>query len=98
MDPEFAGIHRRLGRVYAIKGDFSSAMGEFEKAKAAPGPGPELDGLIGYAQASSGNVPAAKVMLNGLIERSQHEYVSPISIALIYIGLGNRDQALDMLN
>jgi DNA-binding winged helix-turn-helix (wHTH) protein/tetratricopeptide (TPR) repeat protein len=97
LDPGFARAHTRLGMVYAAKRDFVSAIQEFEKAKALSGTDPYLDGLIGYAQASLGNTALAEVLLKGLIERSHREYVPSFSIALICIGLGNRDQAMDLL-
>jgi DNA-binding winged helix-turn-helix (wHTH) protein/TolB-like protein/Flp pilus assembly protein TadD len=96
LDPQFARAHSRLGMVYAAKGDFPNAIGEFEKAKALS-TDPYLDGLIGYAQASSGNTASARLTLKELTERSHREYVPSFSIALIRIGLGDRDQALDLL-
>lgn len=97
LDPSFARAHTRLGMVYAAKRDFPNAIQEFEKAKALTGVDPYLDGLIGYAQASSGNTAPAKAALNSLIERSHQEYVPAFATALICTGLGDRERALDLL-
>ncbi|HWO32327.1 MAG TPA: hypothetical protein VNO32_26320, partial [Candidatus Acidoferrum sp.] len=49
------------------------------------------------AQASSGNVNVARTLLHDLGERSKHEYVPAFSMAIICIGLKNRDEAFDWL-
>lgn len=97
LDPEFARAHTRLGMVYLAKKDFAGAIQEFEKAKGLTGPDPYLDGLTGYAQASSGNVAPARALLKSLDQRSHREFVPAFSMALICIGLGDRERALDLL-
>jgi tetratricopeptide (TPR) repeat protein len=56
---------------------------------------PEADGLLGYAQAANGNTAAAYRILEDLSHRSDIEYTSTYAIALVYLGLGDRDEALD---
>jgi tetratricopeptide (TPR) repeat protein len=97
LDPQFARAHARLGIVYAAQGHFSSAIREFKLARSLSGPDPYLDGLIGFAQASSGNKIGAKMILDDLIQRSKHEYVPAFSMAIICIGLRNRDEAFEWL-
>jgi hypothetical protein len=72
-------------------------MHEFKQAQSLSGPDAYLDGLIGYTQASSGDIAAAKKILQDLTERSPHDYVPAFSMALISIGLGDRDQAFEWL-
>lgn len=97
LDPQFSRAHTRLGIAYAGQGHFSTAVREFKKARELSGPDPYLDGLIGFAQASSGNVNVARTLLHDLGERSKHEYVPAFSMAIICIGLKNRDEAFDWL-
>jgi DNA-binding winged helix-turn-helix (wHTH) protein/TolB-like protein/tetratricopeptide (TPR) repeat protein len=97
LDPQFSRAHTRLGIAYAGQGHFSTAVREFKKARELSGPDPYLDGLIGFAQASSGNVNVARTLLHDLHERSKHEYVPAFSMAIICIGLKNRDEAFDWL-
>jgi len=97
LDPQFARAHTRLGITYAAQRHFADAISEFKQARSLSGPDPYLDGLVGFAQAFSGNAGAAKKLLEELTERSQHEYVPAFSMALICIGLGERDLAFEWL-
>jgi hypothetical protein len=40
----------------------------------------------------------AQRALDGLKETSKHRYISPYSIAVIYLGLGDKEQAFAWLN
>jgi DNA-binding winged helix-turn-helix (wHTH) protein/TolB-like protein/Flp pilus assembly protein TadD len=97
LDPQFARAHTRLGITYAAQRRYAEAMHEFKQAQSLSGPDAYLDGLIGYTQASSGGTAAAKKILQDLTERSAHDYVPAFSMALISIGLGDRDQAFEWL-
>jgi hypothetical protein len=57
-----------------------------------------LDGLLGYTQALSGNTGNARNLLEELTQRSRNQYVPAFSIALVYIGLGERDRAFEWLD
>ncbi len=49
---------------------------------------------IGYTYAVSGRKDEAERELKRLLRMAKKEYVSPYEIALIYVGLGQKDQAL----
>jgi len=55
---------------------------------------PWVQGLLGDAQARSGNRAAAEKTLEELRARSATHYVPPISRALVLIGLGRRAEAI----
>jgi tetratricopeptide (TPR) repeat protein len=97
MDRQFARAHTRLGMVYTAQRDFGSAIREFKKAQELSGPDAYVDGLLGHALALSGNRTAARKLLTDLTERSRHQYVPAFSMALICLGLGERNDALDWL-
>lgn len=98
LDPNFARAHTRLGMAYAAKRDFAAALEEFAQARELSGPDPYLDGLTGYAQALSGNGKAAQKMLAELTVRAGHEFVPAFSMALVCVGLGDRNGAIDWLS
>ncbi len=52
---------------------------------------------MGYTYAVSGKRDEAEKILNQLTELSKRKYVSSYNMALIYIGLGEKDQALEWL-
>jgi DNA-binding winged helix-turn-helix (wHTH) protein/Flp pilus assembly protein TadD len=98
LDQNFARAHTRLGMVYAAKGQFGDGIIEFKRAQELSGPDPYIDGLLGYAQAQSGNTNAARKLYKELADRSHREYVPAFSMALISIGLNDKDGAIDWLN
>jgi len=51
-------------------------------------------GFVAHALAMSGDKPAARRILRDIKTRSQHGYVSPWWLAIIYCGLGDKSQAL----
>ena len=98
MEPQFARAHARLGMTYAAENKFSDAIQEFNQAQRLSGSDPYLDGLLGYAQARSGDKAAARNLLARLQNRARNKYVPAYSMALICIGLGDRDLALELLS
>ena len=104
LPPEYSGalvnwIHSGLGQVYLQKGMFPEAMAELNKAKDLTEDLPPAWEALGYAYAKSGQRDEAIKILNQLQERAQRgEYVLPLGIAWIYIGLGDKDQAFVWLD
>ncbi len=98
LDSHFARVHTRLGMAYAAKNDYSAALREFEVARGLSGPDPYLDGLRGYAAALSGNTTMARNILAELADRASRDFVPAFSIALVSLGLGDRNRALDWLS
>ena len=52
---------------------------------------------LGHALGVAGDRPGAQAVLGRLLLRREHQYVSPYDLALVYAGLGDKDQALDWL-
>jgi len=52
---------------------------------------------VGYAQAISGQGSEARKTLEALMARSRDTYVQPVWIAVIELGLGDKNQAFDWL-
>jgi DNA-binding winged helix-turn-helix (wHTH) protein/Flp pilus assembly protein TadD len=97
LDPHYARAHTRLGMTYAASGAFEDAIHEFEQSQRLSCFDPYLAGLLGYAQALSGSTRKARKLLEELTERPRGRYVSASSVALIWIGLGKSDEALEWL-
>ena len=96
MDPNFDIARRDLALVYLQQGKFSEAIAELEKARGAQAE-PDILSELGYAYAISGRSQEAQKMLNDLRDTSHRRYVSPLSYATIYAGLGDKEQALAWL-
>jgi len=52
---------------------------------------------LGHALAVAGDRRGAQAVLAGLLRQRAHGYVSPYDVALVYAGLGDKQQALDWL-
>ena len=94
INAHFWPAHLFLGKVFTEKHLYPQALGELQKAQ-----GPTLQALsaMGYVFASSGNESGARKILNDLIQRSKQSYVPPTHIAVVYAGLGEKDQAIAWL-
>jgi serine/threonine-protein kinase len=92
LDPTFWFNPLFLGRAYEQKGRLPEAIAEFQSALELD-KNTEIWSALGHAYAVSGNRAEAQKVLDHLKESSAHSYVSPYSSAVIYAGLGEKDQA-----
>jgi len=69
---------------------------ECQKARAL-NDDPSVLGVLGRAYGLSGNKMEAKKILDQLKKLSQERYVSAYSFALVYLGLGDKEEALRWL-
>ncbi|HKQ76183.1 MAG TPA: hypothetical protein VJ810_20990 [Blastocatellia bacterium] len=67
-------------------------------AKSGDGRRPVMEAALGHAFAVAGKRAEAQRALNGLKEASQRRFISSYGIAVIYTGLGDREQAFAWLN
>jgi tetratricopeptide (TPR) repeat protein len=88
-----------LGRAYALKGMYRDAIEAYQKARDLSGGDPS-DALIGlgYTYAVRGKRAEALKTLGELKALSKRRYVSPSGIAVVYVGLGEKDLAFDWLH
>ena len=88
-----------LGRAYRLKGMYPDAIAAYQKARDLSGGDPTDGGLmgLGYTYAVWGERAEALKILGELKAQSKRRYVSPSSIAMIYVGLGEKDEAFDWL-
>ena len=97
MDPFFALAHYVLGEVLVQKHQNDQAVAEFEKAlELSPG-STAFTANLAYSYAVSGKKDRAINILNDLKNRSHGAASNSPEIALVYVGLDDRDQALTWL-
>jgi DNA-binding winged helix-turn-helix (wHTH) protein/tetratricopeptide (TPR) repeat protein len=98
LDPNFVRARTRLGMVEMTTGDNAAAIADLTQALALSGDeDPWVQGLLGDAQARSGNRAAAEKTLAELRQRSATQYVPPISRGLVLLGLGRQAEAVAAL-
>ena len=95
MNPTAEETYRVLGLTLAIDGQHDEAERVLREAVAMPGAGSYTAGTLGFALARAGKTDEARSILAGLEAAIQHEYVSPVALATLYIGLGDNAHALD---
>ena len=95
VDPSFFPARRYLGLAYEQKGMYKDAISQFEQGVKLS-KSPLMLSLLGHAYAASGRKAEAKGVLAELDQQKQR-YVSPYTIATVYAGLGEKDQAFKWL-
>ena len=95
LHPGINWPHVELGRTYVQKAMYEEAIQEFQEAVDLSEGEPVWE--LGYAYAVAGNRGEAQKVLEELKKLSKWRYVSPYGIALIYAGLGEKDQAFEWL-
>ena len=95
VDPNFFPARRYMGLAYEQKGMYAEAIDQFQQGVKLSG-SPLMMSLLGHAYAASGKKTEAQRILAEL-DQQKRRYVSPYTIATIYAGLGEKDQAFKWL-
>jgi TolB-like protein/DNA-binding winged helix-turn-helix (wHTH) protein/Flp pilus assembly protein TadD len=98
MDANFAVGHYELGQALVQKHMYDQAIAEFQKAIELSGHSGAFDSNLGYAYAVSGRKEEAIKIINDLESRHPENHSVDADIALIYVGLDDRDEAISRLN
>jgi serine/threonine-protein kinase len=96
MYPEFYWAHRFLGLALELKGATSDAIAEYKKALELSDD-PLVLAFVAHAEANTGRQNEARQILARLTEAAKTRYVPAYAFAVIHLGLGEKDQALDWL-
>ena len=95
-NPKFEYAHLALSRAYGSKGTYPEAIAEARKALEL-NYGSSTKGYLGLWLGRSGKRDETLKLLSELKEEAKQGYVQAETIALIYIGLGDKVQALNWL-
>ena len=95
-DPNFAHARRALGWAYGSKDMYPEAIAETRTAMELR-EGSAAKGYVGLWLAKSGKRDEALQLLNELKQESARDYVQGYTFALIYVGLGEKEEALNYL-
>ena len=97
MDPSFPVAHGYLGQAYLAKGNDDKALAELQQALALSGNETSFKAELGNAYAVAGKRSDARAILQELSQLAARQYVAPYNIALVYVGLGETDEAFQWL-
>jgi len=97
MDPNFALAHNQLAQAYLQKHMYDEAVVELQKAVQLSGDSPTCIANLARAYVASGKRTAAEKLLGDLKKRSNAAYSNAPEIAIVYVSLGDTDQAMNWL-
>ncbi len=97
IDSSFATAHLFLGQIFCYQKDFDSALIHMRKAaQLSPGNSVMLSNLA-FVESKSGHQERAKEIHNSLLKASTDRFISSGDLALVSLGLGDREGALEYL-
>jgi serine/threonine-protein kinase len=93
MDSNFAQAHFHLGIAFVQMARYEEGIAALKKANTLSTGNPHFVSALGHAYAVSGQRDEAMKILDRLKELAQQRYVSPHEMAILYAGLGEKEQA-----
>ena len=97
VDPAFTRIHSEMGRVRIQQGRYDEAIAFLQKARELGGDVPSVLAALGQAYGLSGNIAQARALVGELESLADQSYVASTSHAILRLGLGEKETALDWL-
>ncbi len=96
LDGTFYYAHYNLAQALELKGLIPEATAEYQKTMSMT-EDPVPLGMLGRLYALHGQKDEALKILQKLRENREQRYTAAYSLALVYLGLGDRDEALNWL-
>jgi tetratricopeptide (TPR) repeat protein len=98
LEPHFGVAYLYIGCAYIQQERYEDAVAAFRKAIEVTGGLPWAAEYIGYIHGLTGERDKAMKVLEKSAALMKQRYVSSTSLALIYLGLGEHDQAFELLD
>ncbi|HET6893371.1 MAG TPA: winged helix-turn-helix domain-containing protein [Pyrinomonadaceae bacterium] len=93
IDSQFWFAHFLLGLAYTQKGMRGRAIDELQNARELSGNRMDVVGVLGCVYALDDQRDEAQGLLDEMQSLSEKQYVSPIALVAMYMGLGEADRA-----
>ena len=97
LQPTFMPAYHRLGQAYEAKGMYREAITALEKARELSNDNPLVLAALGHTYARAGHRHKAEELTAEMTRLSAGRHVSSYDMAVLYSGLGERDQAFASL-
>ena len=97
FDEFFFKSYTSMGRVYCQMGRYEDAINMLEKGRNHCGDVPNILGALGQSYGLAGNESKARALLDELEAMSRRRHIQSTCFALIHLGLGNKECALQWL-
>ena len=96
LDPDLVPGHEILGQTYEEEGKLDEAIAEYHKANELTAT-PANFAMLAHAYAKTGRVTETRRILDKLSDLSTQEYVGAYPLAIVHLALGEKDEALRLL-
>jgi tetratricopeptide (TPR) repeat protein len=96
LDNSFYYAHYNLALALELKGAIPEAIGEYQKTISLSDDAVPL-GMLGHLYGVHSQREEARKILQQLLRRREQGYIPAYSVALVYLGLGDRNEALNWL-
>jgi len=97
MEPDFAAAHYFLAWAFEQKGMYEEAIAHLQRALTVSPGSPDRVGALGHAHAVFKRKEHARRALKELHKLAERRFVSAYDFAIIYVGLGEAEQAFQWL-
>jgi TolB-like protein/Flp pilus assembly protein TadD len=97
IDPNFGNAHGQLGNVLEHRGRLKEAIAEYEKGFNSVGSDPIDLADLAAAYFLDGRTTEAQQLWDKLKSLSERQYVPAYSMAVVQLAMGNKDEALRLL-
>jgi len=97
MDPNFVSALWYIGWTYEQKSMYTEAIAALQNASRISGGDPVILGSLGHAYAISGRKSDALRSIAELKELAKQRYVAPFDVAVVYVGLADKDHTFEWL-
>ncbi|MCI0442038.1 protein kinase [bacterium] len=97
LEPNLTQARYQAARLYIATGQFEAAIIELKRLQVLDPSDPMFTPLLGLAYGLSGKKAEARKILENLKEKRKQEFVRPYMFAEVYIGLEEKDRALEWL-
>jgi len=97
MDPNYFLVHYILGRTYMRLGHPAKAIAQLKSARTLAGEMPLAEAALGLAYSVSGQTEETKKLAKDFAAAAHQRYIPPTYFGMIYVGLGDKDQAFAWL-
>ncbi|MGH8101924.1 MAG: tetratricopeptide repeat protein [Chthoniobacterales bacterium] len=97
IDPNFGSAHGQLGNVLEHRGRLKEAITEYEKSFNSPGSDPIDLADLAAAYFRDDRTAEAQQLWDKLKSLSERQYVPAYSMAVVQLAMGNKDEAIRLL-
>jgi serine/threonine-protein kinase len=98
LDPTGYKAYTSMGRCHALAGQYPEALAMLQKGRGLTGDVPSILAAMAQVYALAGDEKRARGLLAELVELSNAKYVPGTCFAIVHMGLGEMDRALDWLD